>query len=91
MRAMKVLKSDVEPFTALERMHEDAALLCELAEEEGDEGSIAEVRGEVDALESGLDKLRFRLMFSGPHDRKNVFLSIHAGAGGGMDAVTSNQ
>ena len=82
MRRMKLLKSEVEPFVVLEKMHEDAALLRELAEEEGDEGSMAEVRGDVAALETGLEKLRFRLMFSGPHDKKNVFLSIHAGAGG---------
>ncbi len=82
MRKMKALKSEAEPFTALEKMHEDAALLFELAEEEGDDGSMAEVRGDVEALDAGLAKLRFRLMFGGPHDRKNVFLSIHAGAGG---------
>ena len=82
MRQMKALKGEVEPFTELEGMHEEAALLCELAEAEGDEGSTAEIRGDVAALEAGLAKLRFRLMFSGPHDRKNVFLSIHAGAGG---------
>jgi len=82
MREMKRLKGEVEPFTALEKTHGDAALLFQLAEEEGDEGSIAEVRGDVAALETGLEKLRFRLMFNGPHDKKNAFVSIHAGAGG---------
>ncbi len=82
MREMKRLKADAEPFTALERAHEEADLLYELAAAESDEASLAEVRGELDALEAGLAKLRFRLMFSGPHDRANAFLRIHAGAGG---------
>ena len=82
MREMKRLKADVEPFAALERAHEEASLLYELAAAENDEASLAEVRGELDTLEAGLEKLRFRLMFSGPHDRANAFLRIHAGAGG---------
>jgi len=82
MREMKRLKGEIEPFVALEQACEEAALLRELAEAENDERSLAEVRGEVAALDAGLEKLRFRLMFSGPHDKKNAFVSIHAGAGG---------
>ncbi len=82
MHRMKRLKSEVEPLTQLEQRHEEASLLLELAAEEGDENSIKEVRAEISELEAGLEKLRFRLMFNGPHDDKNAFLSIHAGAGG---------
>ncbi|MFO7900526.1 MAG: peptide chain release factor 2 [Planctomycetota bacterium] len=82
MRQMKRLKSDVEPVLELERLYEEAALLFDLAAEEGDEASMAEVRDDVNKLEAGLDRLRFRLMFSGRHDGKNAFVSIHAGAGG---------
>ena len=82
MREMKRLKRDVEPLGRLETIHEEASLLFELAVDEGDEASIEQVRGDVARLDDGLAKLRFRLMFSGPHDRKNAFLRIHAGAGG---------
>jgi peptide chain release factor 2 len=82
MREMKRLKSDVEPLTDLERLCEEASLLYELATAEGDEASLHEVRADIAKLEAGLEKLRFRLMFSGPNDSRNAFMSIHAGAGG---------
>ncbi len=82
MREMKRLKSGIEPLVALERLHEEASLLHDLAVEEGDEEALAEVRGDLARLDRGLEALRFRLMFNGPHDGKNAFLRIHAGAGG---------
>ena len=82
MREMKRLKSEIEPLAALEKLHEEAALLRELADDEGDEKSLEEVSRDVARLEAGLGKLRRRLMFSGLHDSKNAFLRIHAGAGG---------
>lgn len=82
MQKMKRLKADVQPVRELEALYEEAALLLELASAENDEASLREVREDIEKLESGLDALRFRLMFSGPHDDKNAFVSIHAGAGG---------
>jgi peptide chain release factor 2 len=82
MREMKQLKSEIEPLVELEELCEEAALLFDLAAAEGDESSLAEVRQDVRQLEAGLEKLRFRLMLSGPHARANAFVSIHAGAGG---------
>jgi len=82
MRRMKRLKSDVDPLVELEGVHEEAALLLELATEENDPASLQEVRDGVAKLEAGLDRLRFRLMFADPNDKKNAYLSIHAGAGG---------
>jgi len=82
MREMKQLKSEVEPLLALERLHEEVTLLHDLAAEEQDEEAMAEVRRDLARLDQGLEELRFRLMFNGPHDRKNAFLRIHAGAGG---------
>jgi peptide chain release factor 2 len=82
MREMKRLKSGVEPVTALERLHEDATVLLELAEEADDEESLREVGASVTQLDRGLARLSFRLMFSGQHDDKNAYVNIHAGAGG---------
>ena len=82
MREMKRLKAEVEPLVELERLHEEASLLRQLAVEEGDTTSLDEVRRDVARLDEGLETLRFRLMFNGPHDDRNAFLRIHAGAGG---------
>ena len=82
MREMKQLKAEVEPLIDLEELYEEAKLLFDLATEEGDTASLDEVRQGVVKLQTGLAKLRFRLMFSGVNDKKNAFVSIHAGAGG---------
>jgi peptide chain release factor 2 len=82
MREMKRLKSSVEPVTDLERLHEDATVLLELATEADDQDSLREVEANVAALDRGIERLSFRLMFSGVHDDKNAYVSIHAGAGG---------
>jgi len=82
MRQMKRLKAQIQPVLDLAHLHEEAGLLCDLASEEGDEAALDEVRRDVARLETGLEKLRFRLMFSGPHDDKSAFVTIHAGAGG---------
>jgi peptide chain release factor 2 len=58
------------------------AVLRELADEE----ESAETRREVEAgladLEPRLRALELRSMLSGPNDHRDVYLSIHAGAGG---------
>lgn len=82
MKELKAYRGEVEPLVALEKECEDAELLLEMAIEAGDEKSIEEVREQISKLEQGLGKLRFQLMFSGPHDRSNAYVTIHAGAGG---------
>ncbi|MEA3339446.1 MAG: peptide chain release factor 2, partial [Chloroflexota bacterium] len=37
---------------------------------------------ETDALEQEIDQLEFHLLLTGPHDRGDAILAIHAGAGG---------
>ncbi len=60
----------------------DTQDLLDLAVEEQDEDTIAEVVSELDGLGARLDKLEFRRMFSGEMDPNNAFLDIQAGSGG---------
>ena len=53
-----------------------------MAEEESDAGIVAEVDGDVAALDEHLGTLEFRRMFSGEMDSSNAFLDIQAGSGG---------
>jgi peptide chain release factor 2 len=62
----------------LAEMQEMAALL----DEEPDADLEGEVARSVDALEATLERQRFLLMLSGPHDTKPALVSIHAGNGG---------
>ena len=60
----------------------DARDLLDLAVEENDEDTVAEVVKEVEALGNQLADLEFRRMFSGEADPNNAFVDIQAGSGG---------
>lgn len=60
----------------------DCRELLDMAVEEGDEDSVAEVASELGNLEQQLETLEFRRMFSGETDPNNAYLDIQAGSGG---------
>ena len=61
---------------------EDAEGLLEIADEEEDEGTAAEIEADLAGLDKELEKLEFRRMFSGEMDASNAYLDIQAGSGG---------
>ncbi|MCJ7737885.1 MAG: peptide chain release factor 2 [Anaerolineae bacterium] len=78
MRRIAELREEVDLWNSLEQRADDALELSELA----DESLEDELRAESDVLGSEVDRLEFRLLFSGPYDRGGVILAIHSGAGG---------
>ncbi len=60
----------------------DARELLDLAAEEGDEDSVADIAGEVAGFEGEVGEMEFRRMFSGRMDACDAFLDIQAGSGG---------
>jgi peptide chain release factor 2 len=56
--------------------------LLELANEEQDAETADSVKKDLDQLESELERLEFRRMFSGEMDAANAFVDIQAGSGG---------
>jgi len=69
----------------LDEMHSglaDASELLQMAAEEEDEGTVADVVTELERLQKSLEKLEFRRMFSGEMDPSNCYLDIQAGSGG---------
>jgi len=84
MREMNALKDEIEGWSHLARRAHDAMELVDLAEADP---SLAEaVAAEVDTLRAEFERAEFRLLLSGPHDRSDAILAIHAGAGG-IDAA----
>jgi peptide chain release factor 2 len=65
---------------------DDAGVLLELAEGEGDPGSLAEVGTEIAALTKAIDELEIRTLLSGEYDSREAVVSIRSGAGG-VDAA----
>jgi peptide chain release factor 2 len=61
---------------------EETELLLELAAEEKDKDTEAEVAAKIGTLDSSLAIAELECMFGGEHDENNAILTIHAGAGG---------
>ena len=60
----------------------DASELLEMAAEEDDESAVNDIVTELSRLQTSLEKLEFRRMFSGEMDPNNCYLDIQAGSGG---------
>ena len=72
----------VTELDALARGVDDSAQLLEMAAEEQDSGTLEEIEADVGRLESALERMEFRRMFSGEMDASDAFLDIQAGSGG---------
>ncbi len=77
-----VLRDNVERWTQYRQRVDDARLLADMAEEEGDDATFEEVARDVSRLEKEVDKLDLQTLLGGEDDRRNAILSINAGAGG---------
>ncbi len=60
----------------------DVKELLEMAAEEEDEATVADVESELDSYQAQLEDLEFRRMFAGEMDPNHAFLDIQAGSGG---------
>lgn len=75
-------KSRLEPLRALEKRLDDFEVLLEIAAEEADDATVAELNREYPAMLKDLDTFEIRTLMAGPQDSHNCYLTIHAGAGG---------
>jgi len=76
------LEAVVATLNRVDKSLDEAGELHELAREEQDEGTLADVIGQVAAVTKELERLEFRRMFAGKMDAHNAFLDIQAGSGG---------
>jgi len=76
------LENVVKTIDTLDVGLSDARDLLEMAVEEDDEGSVADVEAELATLRSNLEVLEFRRMFSGELDPNNCYVEIQSGSGG---------
>ena len=82
MKELKSLKDSFERFEELISGLEDAKTLIEMADEENDISLVPEVEAEINSFEEKMESLRIETLLSGPYDKNNAILSLHAGAGG---------
>jgi peptide chain release factor 2 len=81
-RERSSLEEVVKTIDDLDQGVADSRELLDMAVEENDADSVAEVEAEVAGLNSHLAKLEFRRMFSGDMDQNNAYLEIQSGSGG---------
>lgn len=76
------LKDDVKGYEDLAQSYEDIGALIEMAQEEEDQDSVAEVKAMLDEFTERLDQMSTKLLLSGEYDSMNAILRLNAGAGG---------
>jgi peptide chain release factor 2 len=82
IQELKSLNAVLKPFEELCRQAEDLDVSIELADESGDDSFDDEIRSASKKAQNDFDSFELRSMLGGPNDHCNVFLTIHAGAGG---------
>ena len=82
LQQTKQLKDKVESYEKLKSSWEDALVLVDLANEENDEGMLPEVRKTVEEITAEVEKMTLETLLSGPYDKNNAIITLHAGAGG---------
>lgn len=78
MKSLNDLKAEISSWKSLQASILDAKELAEM----GDEGFREELETELDRISKELEQKELSALLSGPYDRGNALLSIHAGAGG---------
>jgi peptide chain release factor 2 len=79
---LSTVKGDVDLWDELASRLDDAAVLDELAREEGDESQEGEIVASLDALATRFAELELRSLFSGEWDEHDAICEVHAGEGG---------
>ena len=82
MQRIGSLKAKVQSYESLKNDYDDALVMIELADEEGDESLAEDCTASVKDIEERVETLTLSTMLSGEFDANNAILTFHAGAGG---------
>jgi peptide chain release factor 2 len=80
------LQGDLRRVEELRGRLDDVALMHEMAEEEGDEATMAETERELASIRTVIDELEVRTLLSGEYDSREALVTIRSEAGG-VDAA----
>jgi peptide chain release factor 2 len=83
---LSLLQGEVDRFAALKSRIDDLELMVELANEEGDQESLAESDKELGKIKKAVEALEIRTLLSGEYDEREAIVTIRSGAGG-VDAA----
>ena len=82
LQKIKTLKTKIDNFEDISSQWEDLLTLSDIGLEEQDESIIPEVGEGLEKVKKRLEALRLETLLTGPYDKNNAILTLHAGAGG---------
>lgn len=82
MQKIGSLKAKVEAYNGLYSSFEDAEVMIELANEEGDLSLLEDCTESVEAIEKRCETLTLSTLLNGEFDAGNALITFHPGAGG---------
>lgn len=82
LQRISQLKNKVAAYDKLKTDFDDALVMIELSDEEGDLDLLPDCEESVKAVEDELEKQTLATLLSGEYDDNNAILTFHAGAGG---------
>jgi len=81
-RKLSRLERILDRQASLDSSIDDAAVLLEMAQDEGDQAAIDEIAAELERTDNDLQALETESLYFGEYDDHVAILSVHAGAGG---------
>ncbi|MFZ7125540.1 MAG: peptide chain release factor 2 [Desulfobacterales bacterium] len=82
LKERSIISDKLETYRALFRDIEENEMMMELAAEESDDETMAEVSRNIEKLGDRIDRFSLAMMLDGETDPNNAIISINAGAGG---------
>ena len=79
---LKNTKDVIAQISSLAQEYDDIGMLIELAYEEDDEETNAEIGRMLERFSNELETLRMSTLLNGEFDDKNAIVTLHSGAGG---------
>lgn len=82
LQKIKGLKDKEEAFNSLCEMADEIDLLIEIGNEEEDLSYLKDAKDLFKSLKDNTNNMNLETLLSGPYDKNNAIISLHAGAGG---------
>ncbi|MCH5188840.1 MAG: PCRF domain-containing protein, partial [Oscillospiraceae bacterium] len=82
LQKIKQLGAKIKGYEDMQSSWEDLSTLVELAIAEDDDSLLDEIRSDFEALEQNVENTKLETLLSGPYDKSNAIITLHAGAGG---------
>lgn len=82
LQRIKLLRNKLEFQSKRRSQWDDMMVLCEIGNEENDEGILPELESEFSSFFQDLEQAKLQTLLTGEYDNNNAILTFHAGAGG---------